>query len=129
VKWRAVRSGAYRSKFEESIAVQLQDAGVTFRHEMVRLPYERPAVYTPDFQVTTASGKVFFVEAKGYFPPSARQKMLDVKRAHPDLDIRLVLQTPRSRLNPKSGTTYAKWAETSGFRWADSKGWLAWLEE
>jgi predicted nuclease of restriction endonuclease-like RecB superfamily len=88
------RVGAYRSKFEDGIAAQLQDAGVPFEYEAVRLPYERPCVYVPDFMVITTSGKTVYIEAKGYFPPADRRKMLEVKRAHPDADIRLVFQKP-----------------------------------
>jgi 3-deoxy-D-manno-octulosonic acid (KDO) 8-phosphate synthase len=44
--------------------------------------------------------------------------MKAVKKANPDLDIRFVFQAPFNKINKKSKTTYAAWAEKNGFQWA-----------
>ena len=50
------------------------------------------------------------IEAKGFFKPSDRRKMLAVKEAHPHLDIRFVFMRDNT-LSKNSKTTY-----TSGLR-------------
>jgi hypothetical protein len=72
------------------------------------------AVYTPDFILPNG----VILEAKGYFKPEDRRKMLAVKKQHPHLDIRLVFQQPLNTLTKTSKTTYAMWAEKNGFLWA-----------
>ena len=119
----------YRSKLEERIAKQLQQAGVSFTYEDLKIKYEVPkrqAKYTPDFQF----GNII-VEAKGRFRTTAeRQKLLLVKEQYPHLDIRLVFQNANLPIYKGSKTTYAQWANDNGFRWAD-KGVIpeAWLHE
>lgn len=108
----------YRSRLEERIADQLDDAGVSFEYENKKLKYTVPArhaTYTPDFDLGP-----FLIEAKGYFrSASDRQKLVLVKRDNPDADIRLVFQKASNPIYKGSPTTYAKWAEDHGFMWAD----------
>ena len=104
----------YRSRREERLARWLELNGHEFEYETLRLDYTVSAVYTPDFIL---SNKVI-LEAKGYFKPEDRRKMLAVKRHHPDLDIRLVFQQPHNTLTKTSKMTYAKWAEKHGYLWA-----------
>jgi hypothetical protein len=119
----------YRSKLEERIAKQLQQSGVEFSYEELKIKYEVPARqarYTPDFQFGT-----IVCEVKGYFRNAAeRQKLLLVKEQYPHLDIRLVFQNASKPLYKGSKTTYAQWANDNGFRWAD-KGVIpeSWLHE
>ena len=80
---RAIKNG-WRSGLEESLASDLHSKGVSFEYEEHRLPYKVPsriAHYTPDFYITTKSGKVIVVESKGRFVTADRQKMLLVKRS------------------------------------------------
>lgn len=109
----------YRSKLEERIAEQLGQAGVEFQYENTKLKYTVPArqaTYTPDFAV----GPIL-IEAKGYFrKASDRQKLVLVKQAYPELDIRLVFQKASNPIYKGSPTTYARWAEDHGFKWADN---------
>lgn len=119
----------YRSKLEERIADQLESAGVPFGYEDRKLKYiipEREATYTPDFNVGH-----LVLEAKGYFrSASDRQKLILVKNAHPELDLRLVFQKASNPIYKGSKTTYAKWAEDHGFKWADNgKIPEEWLKE
>lgn len=85
-------------------------------YESEKLPYTltEDHKYIPDFIVTTKSGKKIYLEVKGYFRPADRKKMLLVRDQHPDKDIRLVFKY-NNKINPKSKTRYADWAEKNGF--------------
>ena len=118
-KGRAVLYKArYRSRLEERIADQLDEAGVKFEYENRKVKYTVPArhaTYTPDFDL-----KKFLIEAKGYFrSASDRQKLVLVRKDNPDIDLRLVFQKANNPIYKGSPTTYAKWAEDHGFKWAD----------
>jgi len=69
------------------------------------------------------------LEAKGYFKPVDRRKMLAVKHDNPELDIRFVFQAPHNTLSKESKTTYAMWADKNDFKWcASSDIPLSWIE-
>jgi len=101
-----------RSHLEEQVADLLDQMKVPYQYESEKLPYLIEANYIPDFKV----GDVY-LEAKGYFPPDQRRKMKAVKESHPDLDIRIIFQSPNNKISKRSKTTYAKWAEKNGFPW------------
>lgn len=108
----------WRSGLEDAAGEQLDGAGVNYAYERLTLQYEQPVKarkYTPDF-VFLDNGII--VETKGRFVTADRQKHLLVKAQYPDLDIRFVFSNPNSRIAKKSETTYAKWCETKGFRYA-----------
>ena len=107
---------AYRSRLEEKLARWFELNGHQFEYETLKLNYTLSANYYPDFILPNG----VILEAKGYFKPEDRRKMLAVKKQHPDLDIRLVFQAPYNTLTKKSQTTYAKWADKNGFLWAAS---------
>jgi hypothetical protein len=122
----------YRSRFERKIAEQLQEAGIEFEYETVKVSYIVPArktTYRPDFPV--AAGAIL-LETKGWFKPKDRQKLALVKEQNPDLDIRLVFQgnAERQKIHKDSQTTYAKWCDTHGFPWCQ-KGDIpaSWIKE
>lgn len=119
----------YRNKFEVSIAEQLEAGGVEFTYETLKLPIAFPprtGRYTPDF----ICGRII-LEGKGYFYNQAadRQKLILAKAQHPDLDFRLVFQSPSTPIYKGSKTTYAKWAEDHGFKWCSKVVPKEWLEE
>jgi len=101
-----------RSKLEENIAEELDKLGIKYTYERDKLKYVIEAQYIPDFKV----GDVY-LETKGYFPPEQRRKMKAVKAANPDLDIRIIFQSPHNKINKRSKTTYSMWAEKNGFPW------------
>lgn len=103
----------FRSKLEERIAAYLGNLGVSFEYESTKIPYIIQANYTPDFVLPNG----VWLEAKGYFKPADRRKMVAVKKSNPDLDIRMVFQAPHNPINKGSKTTYAKWAEKYQFPW------------
>ena len=101
-----------RSGLEKQVADLLKQLKVEYEYESEYFPYVIEHKYIPDFRV----GDVY-LEAKGYFKPADRRKMLAVKKANPDLDIRFVFQAPHNKISKRSKTTYAKWAEKHGFPW------------
>lgn len=129
----------YRSKLEEKVAKQLEAAEVTFDYEGTKLKYAVPArtgQYTPDFHLH-GNGKTIIIEAKGRFghrgsdekAAAERQKMAMIKEQYPDLDIRFVFHNANLPIYKGSKTTYAKWADSHGFPYADKgkvpKQWLS----
>ena len=121
-----IAEGGYRSKFEAELASILVTAKCPFGYEKMVVPYHRPANYHPDFAIYSSC---IVIEAKGFFEPEDRTKMLLVKARHPELDIRFVFQTPNSKLNKNSKTTYGMWADKHGFPWAAKCIPLGWLNE
>lgn len=122
------RSKKYRSQFEAFLAQGLEDRLI---YEPVKIPYTK--MYTPDYLLITRSGKQIYIEAKGYFKPNDRTKMLKVKEEHPELDIRIVFQNANQRLsrNTRSGrsSTYQQWAKRYGFKCAHKEIPNEWLNE
>ena len=101
-----------RSGLERQVADLLDKIKVDYEYENCFFPYVIEHKYVPDFRV----GDVY-LETKGYFKPADRRKMKAVKKANPDLDIRLVFQAPYNKISKRSKTTYAKWADKNGFPW------------
>ena len=115
----------YRSRLEERLAKYLEKNDFSFEYETLKLTYTLDCSYRPDFILPNG----VILEAKGWFKPEDRRKMLAVKKQHPDLDIRLVFQSPRNTLSKGSQTTYAMWAEKHGFLWCSYNNIpLDWLE-
>jgi hypothetical protein len=100
-----------RSQLEVKIDKVLKASKIDFGYETEKLPYSIPQNYIPDFIL----GNGIYLEAKGYLSPDDRRKMIQVKREHPDKDIRFVFQNPFQRLTKNSPTSYARWCEKHGF--------------
>lgn len=114
-----------RSGFERTLAASLKKRKVAFEYETLKLPYTISHSYSPDFIL--ANGVI--VEAKGHFRRGAGEaaKMIAVKKAHPDLDIRIVFYDAHAKISGQK-QTYAQWAERNGFVWAHEEipdEWLA----
>jgi len=127
----AIKHG-WRSGLEKSLAAYLDERNISYEYEEHKVKYtvpERQATYTPDFYVTTRSGKLIIIETKGRFVTADRQKMLLVKEQHPDLDIRFVFSNPKTRISKKSKTTYAAWCMKHGFPYAAKVAPEEWLNE
>ena len=104
---------AFRSGLEERVADLLVELGISYEYEMTKLDYIIQHVYTPDFVLP--NGVV--LECKGYWEPEDRRKIKAVKEQNPDLDLRMVFQSPFNKINKKSKTTYAKWCERHDIPW------------
>tara|TARA_B100001063_G_scaffold21429_1_gene16431 strand:+ start:64 stop:414 length:351 start_codon:yes stop_codon:yes gene_type:complete len=113
----------YRSGLEERLGKHLDKQAVPFLYEVQKFPYITESKYTPDFFLPNG----VIIEAKGFFKPSDRRKMLAVKTQHPELDIRFVFQR-NNTLTKQSKTTYGDWASKHGFPWcifpAIPESWL-----
>ena len=84
------------------------------RYEAEKLSYVLSKNYIPDIVVYFKNGRKLYVECKGWFRPEDRTKMLAVKKANPDKDIRFVF--PRdNKLNKNTDTTYSGWCDKNGF--------------
>lgn len=123
----ARRVTKFRSKFEEKLYNEAIEQDVKLRYEpdKDKLPYVVEGKYLPDFVLSNG----IIIEAKGLFDYQMRRKMLAVKKANPDRDIRLVFMRAGNKLAKTSKMTYAGWAEYHGFPWAEGSIPLAWIEE
>lgn len=117
----------FRSGLEESVAAQLEAAGINPKFESVKLPFEehKKRTYTPDFPVSDR----IIIETKGRFLTADRMKMLEVQRQYPNLEFRFIFTNSRQRISKVSATTYAKWCEKNGFKYADKVVPQEWIEE
>lgn len=121
----------FRSGLEKRVADFLKERKVEFSYECDKIHYTVPEsahVYTPDFRITTKSGKVILVETKGRFMLEDRKKHLLIKAQYPNLDIRFVFQSPHTKISKGARSTYRMWAEKYGFLWAARcipEEWLA----
>ena len=117
----------FRSGLEETIAAQLKNAGIDPKFETLKLPYrvEKNHTYTPDFPV----GKRIIIESKGRFQTADRMKMLEVKKQHPEYEFRFIFNNSKSKISKVSATTYGKWCEKKGFKYADQVVPQEWIEE
>lgn len=117
----------FRSGLEETIAAQLEAAGINPKFESIKLPFEehKKRTYTPDFPVTDT----IIIETKGRFLTADRMKMLEVKRQYPHLEFRFIFNNSKARISKTSQTTYARWCEKNGFKYADKKIPQEWIEE
>ena len=106
-----------RSNLEKNIADLLTGLGVSYQYESEKLSYTIEHNYTPDFVLPN----YLYLEAKGYWDPEDRRKILAVKRCNPDVDIRMVFQSPYNTISKKSKTTYAKWCEKHDIPWTSYK--------
>ena len=103
----------FRSKLEESVAKLLEGLGVSYEYESSKVSYTIEHNYTPDFLLPNYT----YLEAKGYWSASDRRKILAVKKQNPELDLRMVFQSPYNKISKKSKTTYAQWCERHDIPW------------
>lgn len=118
------RAEGLRSGFERTLTVQMKRLNVVYEYEPIKLPYVLERNYVPDFYLPKQN---IYIEAKGKLTPEDRSKMIAVKKAHPELDIRFVFMRAENKLTKASKQTYATWAEKNGFPWADGEVPKAWL--
>ena len=104
----------FRSKLEERIADLLEGLGVSYEYESTKIPYTIQHNYSPDFCLPNH----VYLEAKGYWDPEDRRKILAVKKDNPDIDLRMVFESPYNTISKKSKTTYAQWCEKHDIPWS-----------
>lgn len=117
-------AGGGKSAFESRLMDELGD--YAYGYESIKLEYTKAHKYVPDFILFEPC---IVVEAKGLFDLEDRSKMVAVKKAYPDLDIRFIFQNANTKLHKGSKVTYGMWAEKHGFKYASGSIPTAWLEE
>ena len=125
--WRET-SSPYRSGLEDKIAEQLERSGIEIQYEAKKIKYVVPAsthTYTPDWVFPNG----IIVESKGLFSVEDRKKHLLIKKQYPDLDIRFVFSSSKTKIRKGSKTSYADWCKKYGFKYADKLIPDAWLRE
>ena len=116
----------FRSKLEENVASLLEGLGVSYEYESEKLSYTIEHTYTPDFVLPN----YVYLETKGYWDAADRRKVLAVKRDNPEVDLRMVFQSPYNTISRKSKTTYAQWCEKLDIPWTSFNNIpLDWLIE
>ena len=113
------RRVTYRSGLEDKVHEQLTKKKVSFEYEpsdkkIVYIIPESVHKYTPDFVLTTASGKTIYVETKGIWDSDDRKKHLLIRQQHPEKDIRFVFTRSKARIRKGSKTTYGMICDGQG---------------
>lgn len=124
---RRHNSRKYRSGLEDRAAAFLKDKQKKVEYEKLKIEWVdlRYRTYTPDFELDNG----IIVEFKGIFDSDDRRKHLEIKKQHPNLDIRFVFSNARSKLYKGAKTRYCDWCDKNGFKWADKMIPMEWLEE
>ncbi len=123
----AIKHG-YRSGFEHKVSDQLKENKVKFEYETTVIDYIKPETnhtYTIDF--TLPNG--ILVETKGRWVLEDRKKHLLIKKQHPELDIRMVFQSSKTKIRKGSKTTYAMYCDKHDIPWAEKNIPESWLKE
>ena len=116
----------YRSGLEEKVAGLLSELNVSYEYETKKIPYVIQHNYTPDFVLSNS----VILECKGYWDAEDRRKIKQVKKDNPDLDLRMVFQSPFNTISKRSKTTYAQWCEKLDIPWTSFNNIpLDWLIE
>ena len=123
----AIKHG-YRSGFEHKVSDQLKENKIKFEYETTVIPYIKPETkhtYTIDF--TLPNG--ILVETKGRWVAEDRKKHLLIKKQHPELDIRIVFMSGKTKIRKGSKTTYGDWCDKHGIPWAEKQIPESWFSE
>lgn len=122
----AIKNG-YRSGLEDDIAKDLNDRGVEFEYEKLKVQWQliENKTYTPDFKLPNG----IIIESKGRFVAADRKKHIIIKQQHPFLDIRFVFSNSRAKLYKGAKSTYGDWCSRYGFLYADKRIPDEWLKQ
>ena len=126
VRKNAIKHG-YRSGFEHKVADQLNEQKIKFEYETTVIDYIKPQTehtYTIDF--TLPNG--ILVETKGRWVAEDRKKHLLIKKQNPELDIRIVFMSGKTKIRKGSKTTYGDWCDKNGIQWAEKNIPESWLK-
>ena len=109
----AARRLGYRSGLEHNVSKYLDKLNVSYIYEGIKIEWEDLAyrTYTPDFILHNN----IIVETKGMFTAMDRRKHLNIKKQHPELDIRFVFENSNRKLRKGAKSTYAQWCIKYGF--------------
>jgi len=117
----------YRSGLEKQTALALSESQKKVRYELLKIEWEdlRYRTYTPDFQLDNG----IFIETKGIFDSEDRRKHVEVRRQHPELDIRFVFSNARGKLYKGAKSRYCDWCDKNNFLYSHRLIPKEWLTE
>ena len=117
----------YRSGLEKETASFLKQKQKKVRYELLKIEWEdlRYRTYTPDFVLDNG----VIIETKGIFDSDDRRKHSEIRKQHPELDIRFVFSNARSKLYKGSKSRYYEWCEKNNFKWSHRVIPEKWLKE
>ncbi len=97
------------------------------RYEVLKIEWEdlRYRTYTPDFMLDNG----IIIETKGIFDSEDRRKHIEIRKQHPELDIRFVFSNSMAKLYKGSKTRYCNWCDNHDFLWAHRVIPETWLKE
>tara|TARA_R110000851_G_scaffold314274_1_gene476233 strand:+ start:685 stop:1131 length:447 start_codon:yes stop_codon:yes gene_type:complete len=126
-QFSAARRKGYRSGLEVKVAESLDSIGQKYRYEKVKIEWEDLSyrTYTPDFVLTNN----IIIETKGLFTSPDRRKHVQIKKQHPELDIRFVFTNSKAKLYKGAKNTYGQWCIQKGFKYYDRIIPEDWLTE
>ena len=126
-QFSAARKKGYRSGLEVKVAESLDSIGRKYRYEKVKIEWEDLSyrTYTPDFVLDNN----IIIETKGLFTSPDRRKHVQIKKQHPELDIRFVFTNSKSKLYKGAKNTYGQWCTQKGFKYYDRIIPEDWLTE
>ena len=107
------KTSRLRSKLEDRVDELLTNLGVIYEYETTKIAYQISHHYCPDFVL--ANGII--LECKGYWDSEDRRKIKTVCEQNPQVDIRMVFQSPYNTISKKSKTTYAQWCDKHDIPW------------
>lgn len=103
----------FRSKLEEKVSDLLCSLGIDYEYEATKVDYQITHYYVPDFILPNGIA----LECKGYWDSIDRRKVKNVIEQNPQLDLRMVFQSPYNKITKRSKTTYAKWCDRHNIKW------------
>ena len=127
VRKNAIKHG-YRSGFEHKVSEQLTEQKIKFGYEDTIINYIKPETqhkYTIDFSLPNG----ILIETKGRWVIEDRKKHLLIKKQHPELDIRIVFQSAKTKIRKGSKTTYGDWCDKHNIPWAEKQIPESWFSE
>lgn len=124
---RRHNSRRYRSGLEKEVAAYLRPIQRKVRYESLKIEWEdlRYRTYTPDFILDNG----IIIEVKGLFDSEDRYKHVEVRKQHPELDIRFIFSNLKAKLYKGSKTRYFEWCEKNDFMCAHRVIPEEWLKE
>ena len=122
--------GKYASKLEERVAKQLEEKGVKYEYEPIKLIWRdrfprakcsecggtevyQQRSYTPDFVL----GNGIIVEVKGRLTRRDRRILIGVVRCNSEIDLRIIFDKD-NRINKGARSRYSDWARRNNFKWS-----------
>lgn len=112
----------FRSKFEVSVAKDLESRGISFEFESLIVPYTLHCTYKPDFLLPNG----IIVETKGVLDADVKRKMLAAKLQNKELDIRFLFMSSTSK---KNKVKWERWCRNNNYEYAYDVVPESWLEE